>query len=160
MNFFNDLHFLVRQKLISQNIISNQERILLTPCHYIKLHEKWYSHYIITCQNSSKKFFLKISKNNDSSSHCNNYLKILNNRSRNHLYPLVIVPEFEFNDIHYFITTFIEGISLDCIAQKLTIDEWKLVSQKLVLCLDELSTIHAPIVVQLSRQKSNHFIMN
>lgn len=26
----------------------------------------------------------------------------------------------------------------------MTIDEWKLVSQKLVLCLDELSTIHAP----------------
>ena len=145
MKACNDLCSLVYQKLVEQNIISVQEKILLNPYHIINLHGKWYSHYIINCLYSDKKFFLKISKGNDTSSHCNNYLRILSNEIGEYLYPLILVPEFGFCGINYFITTFIEGTSLDNISESLTIDEWEIISHKLLIRLDELSTIHAPL---------------
>lgn len=141
----NDLCSLVYQKLVEYNIISIQEKILLHPYYNINLHGKWYSHYIINCLYSKQKFFLKISKGNDTSSHCNIYLRNFRDENGTYLYPFILVPEFEFYGIHYFITTFIEGVSLDNISENLTIDEWEIISHKLSMRLDELSTIHAPL---------------
>ena len=141
----NDLCLLVYQKLVEQNIISTQEKLLLNPYYNVNLHGKWYSHYIIICLCSGQRFFLKISKGNDTASHCNNYLRDFRNEAGDYVYPIILVPEFEFCGIHYFVTTFIEGESLDNISESLTVDDWKIIAHKLLTRLDELSTIHTPL---------------
>lgn len=142
---FNDLCQIVHQKLTEQDIISTCEELLLCPHYSVNLRGKHYSHYIITCLQSSKKFFLKISKGNDNASHCSNYLRKFRSETGDYLYPIILVPEFEFNNIRYFITAFIEGQSLDNISERFTNDDWKIISHKLLARLDELSTIHAPL---------------
>lgn len=145
MQVYNDLDLFIRQKLVDWSVITNQEKIILDPYYSVNLSGKKYSHYIISCLYSGQKFFLKISKDNDMSSHCNDYLQSFRDENGEYLYPHIVVPEFEFYGIHYFITTFTEGISLNNISENFTADQWKTISQKLLIRLDELSTIHAPL---------------
>ena len=140
----NELSLLVYQKLVEKNIISTKEKLLLNPYYNINLHGKRYSHYIINCLYSGQKFFLKVFKGNDTASHCNNYLQDFRTEAGDYAYPIILVPEFEFCGNFYFITTFIEGESLDKISENLTSDEWQIISHSLMKRLDELSTIHAP----------------
>ena len=105
---------------------------------------KCYSHYIITCLYSGQKFFLKIFKGTDTASHCNDYLKDFYTETGDYVYPIILVPKFEFYGNFYFITTFIEGESLDKISENLTSSEWQIILHNLMKRLDELSTIHAP----------------
>ena len=142
---YNELSLLVHKKLVEQSIISAQEKLLLNPYHNISLHGKSFSHYIITCLNSGQRFFLKISKSNDATSHCNDYLHNFLTDTGDYIYPIIIVPKFEFCGISYYVTTFIEGESLDKISKTLTDDEWKIISHNLVTRLNELSTIQAPL---------------
>lgn len=134
---------MAKEKLVEENLISRGEKLLLTPCHNIILQGKMYTHYIITCLTSGKKFFLKISKGNDTASHCNDYLKGFRNDTGDYIYPIILVPEFEFNGIRFFILNFIEGQSLDTLQKSLSNPKWKNIAQKLQVRLDELSTIHA-----------------
>lgn len=155
MKICNDLCSLVYQKLVEQSIISAHEKILLNPYYDVNLHGKQYSHYIIKCLYSKQNFFLKISKGDDTSSHCNDYLRNFHNEIGEYIYPLILVPEFKFCGVRYFVTTFVGGISLDKISESLTTNDWENISQKLLVRLDELSTVHAPLY-----SEHNKFVTN
>ena len=130
-------------KLVESDFISISEPLSLTPCHNIILNGQRYTHYVINCLSSRKKYFLKVSKGNDTSSHCNDYLKSFRNQHGEYIYPVIIVPEFKFNDVNFFITNYIEGQSLDVISETLTSAEWIYIAKELLVRIDELSSIHA-----------------
>lgn len=137
------LCLITKQKLMEKNLISSNEKFLLTPCHEIILQGKMYTHYILDCLYSEKKYFLKISKDNDTAFHCNDYLKKFRNDAGDYIYPVILVPEFEFDGIRFFISNFVEGQSLDDLSEELSIPEWKFIAQKLLVRIDELQKIHA-----------------
>lgn len=155
MQTCNDLYSLIFQKLVKLNIISYQEKIILRPYCNVNLSGKSYSNYIISCLYTGQKFFLKILKDNDMSSHCNDYLQTFQDENGDYIYPSILVPKFKFNNIYYFIMTFIEGVSLDKIAKNLSIDQWKKISQKMLIRLDELSKIHAPLYSENNKFTTN-----
>lgn len=129
------------QKLIQHELLPSNADISLMPNYPIVLHGKTYSHYIITCSNYNKKFFLKVCKDGDKTSHCNKYLRRFLDSNGEFVFPIILIPPFEFNDIQYFITTFREGENLDTLSKTLTKSEWSLVSNKLCGQLELLSSI-------------------
>ncbi len=139
-----ELSRIVNEKLIDYGIITLNNEILLKPYHWININGKEYSHYIINCIQNKKKYFLKVLKENDYSLQCNNYLQQFINKRNECLYPLIIVPPFDYNGIQYYITTFIEGQSLDNIPKNISSEKWISISNKLLLRLNELASIHSP----------------
>lgn len=139
----NKLCSVAKEKLVEKNFVAASETLLLTPYHNIVLNGKKYTHYVITCLSSKKKFFLKISKGNDTSFHCNNYLKNIRNHVGEYVYPIIIIPEFKFEDVNFFISTYIEGQPLDIVLKTLTPAESIYIAKKLLVRIDELSSIHA-----------------
>lgn len=129
------------QKLIQHELLPSNADISLTPNYPIVLHGKPYSHYIITCSNYNKKFFLKVCKSGDKTSHCNKYLRRFLDSNGEFVFPIILIPPFGFNDIQYFVTTFSEGENLDTLSKTLTKSEWSLVSNKLCNQLELLSSI-------------------
>lgn len=135
----------VQKKLMEKNIISSHEEILLIPHYCMNIYKKQCSHYIIKCLSSNQRFFLKILKGNDNAFHCNKYLHKFLSETGECLYPTILVPEFEFDGMKYYITSFIDGVSLDNITETLTNDEWRIIASKLRSRLNELSTIHSSL---------------
>lgn len=136
-----NLGLIAKKKLVEKKFVSDSEILSLTPYHSIVLNGKRYTHYIITCLSSRKKFFLKVSKGNDTSFHCNDYLKKFRNRFGEYIYPVIIIPEFKFGDINFFISNYIEGQSLDVISETLSNAEWIYIAKVLLTRIDELSSI-------------------
>ncbi len=142
-NTLENLTLIVHQKMIEYHISSDSDRIFLSPHHNILLEGKQYTHSIITRNPSGKKFFLKILKENDSSLHCNHYLKQFKDMTGEYLYPIIVVPVFEYNNIQYYITTYIKGQTLDDIPTTLFHDKSNSISKNLLMRIDELSLIHS-----------------
>ncbi|MBQ8749100.1 MAG: hypothetical protein IJZ29_01335 [Clostridia bacterium] len=136
------LNIIARSKLIEYGFLSSHTQTTLTPNYSVILNGTKYSHYIITCSNSAVKFFLKLSKGNDNSLHCNEFLKIFRNNDE-YAYPIILVPEFKYKSVNYYITTYTEGNNLDTLSSSLTKNEWKKISHELRKQLDNLSTIKA-----------------
>lgn len=146
-----DLAIITKKKLLECHLISSSEDIVLYPHHQVIVHGKGCCHYIVSCLPSGKKFFLKILKDNDSATHCNQFLRQFQTESGDCPYPLIIAPGFDFCDERYFLYTFSEGKTLQELAEskQLSQGEWESIANKLGKCIANLSTVH-------SRQYSDH----
>lgn len=139
-----DLRSIVHKKLIDHAGIPSSLEIELHPIHDITLNGKKYHHFVINCQGSELKFLLKVSKSGDNTVFCNKFLRAICDRNGANLYPLIIVPEFNVQGISYYITSFIEGQTLNQLPDMSPDYIWDKVTQGLRLRLDELSEIRAP----------------
>ena len=116
---YDGLLLILQEKLRERKLIFCDETLTLTPCHKITINNNIYTHFIITCSHSGEKFFLKISKGNDAAAHCNPYLMKISNDVGKYYYPIILIPEFEYNGIHFFVLNFFKGQSLDVISKVL-----------------------------------------
>lgn len=136
---------LVKRRLIEHKMVQSYEEISLVPHYRIVSRGRTAYHYIISCDHTNQKFFLKVSKEHDNAPHCNDYLRELTNLDAGTPYPVILIPEFFVGDIPYYITTFVEGYSLDQAPSCLFSEKGKKISSSILELLDELSTVHAPL---------------
>jgi len=152
-----ELTILTKKKLLESHLIPSGEDIVLCPHHQVVVHGKPCCHYIISCLSSGKQFFLKILKDNDSATHCNQFLRQFRNESGDCPYPLIVAPGFNFCNERYFLYTFSQGKTLQELAElkEISQGEWESIASKLRQCIDNLSTVH-------SQQYSDHnqFVAN
>lgn len=135
----------VLRKLQEFNLIRSNTNITLTPNYRFILRGKSYFHYIITCNNLSMKFFLKVDKGNDNAIHCNSFLEPFRDPDNEYIFPVILVPPFEFEAVKYYITTFFEGLNLDIVSKTLEKKDWIKISTELNEQLTLLSTIHSQL---------------
>ena len=135
---------IVSCKLKNRDLISDHERIKLDPFYSLVCDQKQVFHCIITCTYSDTKFFLKVLKDTDAALHCNRFLKSFYRDSEEKLYPEIVVPSFTVCKVKYYITTFIEGQTLEAAANMLSPDAWESVACELQARIDELASIHSP----------------
>lgn len=131
------------EKLFEHGVISRTCKIKLEPCHCIVFNHKPHTHFIISCTNSSQKFFLKVRKKNDNTIFCNQFLQELRDTKGKCPYPVIVVPEFEIEGVRYYITTFFEGETLDNLLDTLSLHTLDDIASRLQERLKELSTIQA-----------------
>lgn len=136
---------IVQQNLKMRRIITTTQDVALQPCHTIVVGGKQYSHFIISCSGSDQKYFLKMMKENDCAPHCNDYLRIIRDKNGNCPFPLILVPDFCFHGVRYYITTFIDGQTLDELPKALPAGFWDSIADQLLLRYDELGTIRSPM---------------
>ena len=143
----NDLTEFVRNKLIENHLIAKQTSILLQPHHNIIAQGRQLTHYIITCSSyQQKKFFLKVLKDNDATPLCEKFISQSNNNLGEINCPFIVVPQFNYLGTEYYITTFIDGDSVDSLiqAKNVDIDDLKHISYEVKKCIQNLSQITAP----------------
>ncbi len=141
---YNDLESEVGRKLLEYDLIPVTDKIYLYPQHKVLLHNKWFYHFLITCANSRQTFFLKTVKENDSSFLCDRFLRNICFANNEYLFPQIVVPKFNFQEMQYYITTYIEGQSLDGFPDTLPQSTWKNISTKLLFLIDQLTLLKAP----------------
>lgn len=146
-----ELTIFTKKRLLECHLIPPSEEVILSPHHQVIVHGKSRCHYIVSCLHSRKQFFLKILKDNDSATHCNQFLYQFQTENGDCPYPLLIAPGFDFFDERYFLYTFSKGKTLQELAETkcLSQDEWKSIANKLKKCITVLSTVH-------SQQYSDH----
>ena len=142
--YVSELTAITRKILVDCGVITMSVQIELSPNYRIRINEKQYFHYVITCKNSNNKYFLKVAKSGDNALHCNDYLKKFCEIERKNIYPVIITPSFLYDGVYYYVTTFIGGFTLDELQDSLDESEWTTISNGLRKRLDELSSIHAP----------------
>ena len=140
-----ELAILTKKALLECHLISPSEEVILYPHHQVLVHGKLRCHYIVSCLPSGKRFFLKIFKENDSATHCNQFLRQFQSESGYCPYPLLIGSGFDVFDERYFLYTFSEGKTLQDLAESKLIsqDEWESIANKLKKCIVDLSTVHS-----------------
>lgn len=136
---------IVQRKLEMHGILSATQEITLQPCHTVVVGGKQYSHFIISCLESGQKLFLKVLKENDCTLHCNKYLQKIRDKNGRCPYPLILIPNIFFHGVQYYITTFVNGQTLDELSKVLPADFWDGIADQLLLRYDELGTIRAPL---------------
>lgn len=144
-NFEDMLISTVKEKLIEHKIVHSNENVYLVPHYRIVSRGKTAYHYIICCNYTNQKFFLKVSKEQDNAPHCNDYLKELVKLNTGTHYPVILIPEFFVGDTPYYITTYLEGYSLDKAPCCLFVENGKKISSLILKLLNELSAVHAPL---------------
>lgn len=140
-NNFDDLCRITYKKLEEYNLIKPTEKIILIPNYEILLDNKKYSHYIIECITSKKKYFLKVFKNRDNMFQCNDYIKGYTDKFGNQKFSTILVPKFEFNGMKYYITSFVNGESIDKLNEPLTNEEYKTIGKEICKLWFELTKI-------------------
>lgn len=140
---YNDLELIVEQKLHEYGLAPITSKVSLCPHHSVPINGKCFSHFIVTCTHSQQRFFLKILKENDNSLLCDRFLREMHIKEEELHYPQIVVPEFSFHGIQYYITTYIEGQSLDTFPDMLPHNMWNNVANKLLLLIDQLASIKA-----------------
>lgn len=138
-----ELELKVRYKLLEYGIILTTDKVKLRPYHNVVIHGERFFHFVITCINSRQTFFLKVVKENDNSLLCDLYLKKICTKDREYLYPQIIVPKFSFKGMQYYITTYIEGLSLDTFPDTLPQNIWGNIADKLLFLIDQLTSLKA-----------------
>lgn len=133
----------VRQKLVQNGLLSEMQEFDLRPYHAIAVDGMRYTHFIIACSKSEKNFFLKVMKPNDGAPHCNAYLQKIHDEDGRCPYPVILVPAFYFHGIHYYITDFVDGQTLDELPETLPNAFWDGIADKLYLRYSELGAINA-----------------
>lgn len=141
----NELTKFVRQKLLDFNLITEQVRILLRPHHSIMAQGRQLTHYIITCSLPDKKFFLKVLKDNDATPLCERFITQSGNNHSGITSPSIVVPQFNYLGVEYYITTFISGDSVDTLIQNKAVDinDLKYIALEVKKSIQALSKITA-----------------
>lgn len=134
---------IVLQKFLANNLVGNDEEIQLKPCHQIVIERKIYSHYVIFCPSSQKKFFLKFLKPGEGQLHCDKYFDSFKNSSIWNEYPRIIIPPFEFNGSKYFVTSYFDAENLDTLLENLSPQQYQDIGEKIFDRLLELEQLHA-----------------
>jgi len=140
---YSDLELIVERKLHEYGLVPINSKVSLCPHHSVPINGEWFSHFIVTCTHSQQRFFLKILKENDNSLLCDHFLREINNKKEGLHYPQIVVPEFSFHGLQYYITAYIEGRSLDTFPDILPQNMWNNVADKLLLLIDQLASIKA-----------------
>lgn len=150
-SYVKELAIFTKKKLLECHLIPSNEDVILYPHHQVKVNGKSRCHYIVSCLPSRRQFFLKILKDNDSATHCNQFLQQFQTENGDCPYPLLIAPGFIFFDEKYYLYTFSKGKTLQELAETKHIsqDEWGSIANKLKKCIEVLSTVH-------SKQYSDH----
>ena len=133
----------VLQKLLENDLIKSGETLQLQPCHQFEINGKIYSHYVISCESSGKKFFLKLLKPSEGQILCDRYLNLFANPSLCNEYPRIIVSPFRFEENKYFITTFFDAENLDKLLSVIPVQQYKEIGEKIFNRLLELEQLHA-----------------
>lgn len=143
MNFqnYSDLELVVKQRLHEYGFIPLTSKVSLYPHHSITINGEIFSHFIITCSHSQQRYFLKILKENDNSLLCDRFLQKLHSKDEEFHFPEIVVPKLFFHGIEYYITTYIEGRSLDTFSNKLHQNTYAKIAKKLLLLIDQLESI-------------------
>lgn len=136
-----DLKSEVMRQLLEHGLISGTDKLNLCPHHRVLIHNEWFYHYIITCTYSRQTFFLKAVKENDNSLLCDCFLRNIDLGGKEFFYPKIVVPEFAFQGIQYYITTYIEGQPLDTFPDTLPQSTWSNVADKLLFLIDQLTLV-------------------
>ena len=139
-----DLGMETRRKLIEHSLIPANDKIELRPSHRVLIRGEWFSHFIVTCTHSRKTFFLKIIKENDNFPLCDRFLQNLSMAYAEYPYPKIVVPEFTFQEMNYYITTYIEGQSLDIFPDTLPQSTVAHIADSLLALIDQLTLLKAP----------------
>lgn len=140
---YNNLETEVKKKLLEYDLISTTSKINLIPCHRIIIQGEYFSHFFIKCTYSPNSFFLKIVKENDNSLLCDRFLRDINDKNEEYFYPQIVVPPFTFQGMRYYITTYIEGQSLDTLPDTLSPSILNSIADKLLFLIDQLALITA-----------------
>lgn len=138
----NELHSITRQKLEEHSLIEKNEKIQLIPHYEIILNNKKYSHYIIECINSKKKYFLKVFKNSDNLFQCNEFIKKYVDKFGNQRFSTILIPKFYYNGVGYYVTSFVEGESLNNISTPLSKEQYKKIAYDVCDLWFELTKIN------------------
>lgn len=131
INIITELKEIAYKKLVEYTLIDDNEIIELIPNYTVTLNNRLYTHFIINCIYSNKKFFLKVFKNRDNIFQCNDYLLKINENIGHNKYPTILVPRFKFNDVEYYISSFIDGESLDNISVNLSEEQCRYIANEI-----------------------------
>lgn len=134
---------IVHRKLTEYGIISQHQEIRIQPCHSIQLNGQYCYHYIITCRASNQTYFLKAVKPGDGSFLCNSFLSKIRNACGECPYPIILVPSFDLLKCKYYITSFVEGQTLDVASSIIQEETWNDIADVLFVRFRELKTIQA-----------------
>lgn len=140
---FSNLELVVEQKLHEHGLIPFTSKVCLCPYHSISINGELFSHFIITCTHSRQQFFLKILKENDNFPLCDRFLREIHIKEAKLPYPKIVVPEFAFRGMRYYITTYIEGQSLDTFQDVQPQIIWNDVADKLLILINQLTSLKA-----------------
>lgn len=140
-----NLEDITHKKLVEYKLINKNEKIELMPNYTITINDKTYTHFIIKCKYSNKKFFLKVFKNRDNIFQCNYYLANNKGNVQYNRFPIILVPRFTFNDVEYYITSFVDGESLDVISVDLSKEQYKHIADEVRNQWIELTKIKSNI---------------
>lgn len=140
---YSDLELIVKRELHKYNLVPNTSKVSLCPHHSVLIKDEWFSHFIVTCSHSRQRFFLKILKENDNSLLCDRFLRKININEDELLYPQIVVPPFVFRGVQYYMTTYIEGQPLDTFPNMLPQSTWNNVADKLLILINQLSSLKA-----------------
>lgn len=141
---YSDLKLVVERKLHKHNFVPITSKVSLCPHHNVLINGEWFSHFIVTCTHSQQRFFLKILKENDNFILCDRFLRKIYSNEAELLYPQIVVPEFTFRGMQYYITTYIEGQPLDTFPDTLPQNTWNNVTDKLLILINQLASLKAP----------------
>lgn len=139
----NELNRITHRKLEEHNLIEKNEIIKLIANYKIIINNKIYSHYIIECCYSKKKYFLKVFKNRDNIFQCNDFIKDCVDKFGNQKFPTILIPKFNYNGIEFYVTSFVEGQSIDNLSIQLTKKQCKKIAYELYDLWTELTKISA-----------------
>lgn len=137
----NELHSITLKKLKEYQLIDENEEIKLIPNYKIILDNKAYSHYIIECVTSKKTYFLKIFKNRDNIFQLNDFIKDFFDEFGNQKFSTILIPKFNYNGMKYYVTSFVEGESINNISTPLTKEQYKKIAYKICDLWFELTKI-------------------
>lgn len=140
---YTELEMETKKMLLKNSLISPHDEVKLRPTHRVLISGEWFSHFIVSCTYSRQTFFLKVVKGNDNFLLCNQFLQQLSTENAEFLYPKIVVPEFLFQGMNYYITTYIEGQPLDTFPDTMSQSVIEHIADSLLKLIDQLSLIRA-----------------
>lgn len=138
-----ELNKITIQELKKYGLIENNEIIKLIPTYPFFINGEWHSHYIIDCEYSKTRFFLKEYKGRDNIFLCNDYLKNRTDAFGNNEFSIVLIPLFSCNEKKYYVSNFVDGDSLDSILNRLSNKQCKKIAKEVYKLWFELTEIHS-----------------
>lgn len=139
----NELASLTQELMVKSRLIDSSKSIELKPHHTVNIRGRTCSHYIVSCKASNKRFFLKTRKENDTSFHCEAFLRSFALSNGYYPYQITAMPQFDYKGYQYNLYFFVEGETLEELQLILSHEEWCQIANQLRKRIDEISSIHA-----------------
>ena len=137
----NQLYESVYRVLIDEMLISAGDNVRIENIYPTKRNGKIIYHHIITSEKDNKKYLLRTIKEKDYSYLMTRYLINLNSLSGYNRFSCALTPPFSINNNSYIITSFIDGVDLETLINKLDDNELQEISMKLENSLNLLHNV-------------------